>query len=76
MKNLLKPIVFLVTIVSLGTICSCSEDEQEYDPYTNWQVRNREWFRSVADSARTAITQAKAQYGDKWEDYCEWRMYK
>ena len=76
MKNLLKPIVFLVTIVSLGTICSCSEDEQEYDPYTNWQVRNTEWFRSVADSARTAIAQAKAQYGDKWEDYCEWRMYK
>ena len=63
----------------LGAAClltSCEETTEQWDPYENWQVRNIAWFASVADSARTAISQAKAQYGDEWEKHCEWRMYK
>ena len=54
----------------LGAAClltSCEETTEQWDPYENWQVRNIAWFASVADSARTAISQAKAQYGDEWE---------
>ena len=76
MKSLFKTIAFIVTIVSIGTIFSCSDDEQTYDPYHDWQARNTEWFASVADSARTAIAKARAQYGDDWQEHCQWRMYK
>ncbi len=55
---------------------ACSENELEYDPYTNWQARNAEWYMQITDSARTAISRAKAQYGDRWEEHCEWRQFK
>ena len=55
---------------------SCGEDEKEWDPYYDWQARNEAWFRSVADSARTAIAAARAQYGDQWEQHSQWRMMK
>ena len=54
---------------------ACTSDE-EYDPYTNWEARNIAWFAQVADTARTAINAARAQYGSEWEKHCDWRMYK
>ncbi len=74
----LRAFVFVVAVL-LGTAClltSCEETSDEWNPYYNWQTRNVQWFTTVADSARTAITQAKAQYGDDWEQHCVWRMYK
>ncbi len=55
---------------------ACSDDTNEWDPYYDWQARNEAWFQSVTDSASTAIAQAKAQYGDQWEDHCQWRRFK
>ena len=55
---------------------SCSGDEEQYDPYHDWQARNEAWFMSVTDSARTAIREAKSQWGDAWESHCDWRQYK
>ena len=66
---------FFIGLFLLLFMSSCTSDE-EYDPYTNWEERNAAWFAQVADSARTAISAAQAQYGSKWEDHCEWRMYK
>ena len=63
-------------LLSLLFVASCSEDEKDWDPYYDWKARNEAWFRQVADSARTAIADAKAQYGSQWEDSCQWRMYK
>lgn len=63
----------------VGVACfltSCEETTDEWNPYYNWQARNNQWFATVADSARTAISQAKAQYGADWEQHCQWRMYK
>ena len=57
-------------------LASCSESESAWDPYENWQTRNEAWYAQVTDSARTAIARAKAQYGDAWEDHCDWRQYK
>ena len=75
MRRILKHLICIVPLIS---IVSCSDDNQEYDPYYNWQARNEAWFRSVADSARTAIAQAKEQYGDDWDKdgNCQWRMFK
>ena len=68
-------LVGLVFLVSLG-FTSCSEDSNEWDPYYSWESRNAMWFEEVADSARTAITAAKSQYGEEWEEHCQWRMFK
>lgn len=72
MKKRLLPLILLLT---LG-FAACSENEDEYDPYTNWPARNDQWFATITDSARTAIAEAKAQWGDRWEEHCEWRQYK
>jgi len=71
----MKNFVWTSIIVSLFLV-SCSEDETVWDPYYDWQARNEVWFRSIADSARTAIADAKVQYGDEWQDHCPWRMIK
>ena len=65
----------LVCLVSLFFV-SCSEKNSEWNPYYDWESRNSMWFQEVADSARTAIAVAKAQYGDDWEAHCQWRMFK
>lgn len=65
----------LVCLVSLFFV-SCSEKSSEWNPYYSWESRNSVWFQEVADSARTAIATAKAQYGDDWEAHCQWRMFK
>ena len=30
----------------------------------------------MADTARRAIAAAKAEHGDQWEQYCDWRMFQ
>ena len=71
MKNL-----FWLSFIIPFFFISCSSDEAAYDPYYDWQARNTEWFLSAADSARTAIAQAKSQYGNEWQEHCQWRMLK
>jgi FKBP-type peptidyl-prolyl cis-trans isomerase FklB len=66
----------LAVVICLLAITACSSDDGEYDPYHDWQERNEVWYELIADSARTAINAAKAQYGTAWEDHCRWRMYK
>ena len=39
-------------------------------------MRNVIWYAQIADSARTAISEAQAQWGDDWEAHCDWRMMK
>lgn len=70
-----KRIGWLILLFGL-LVSSCSETNDAWDPYSNWQARNDAWFRQVADTARTAIQQAKVLYGDKWEEKCDWRMFK
>jgi len=74
-KKDFRPLGLLLGL-GLLVLASCSENEDVWDPYYDWQARNTEWFLEVADSARTAIAQAKAAYGDDWEYHCDWRMYK
>lgn len=60
----------------LYCIQGCKEEDDTYDPYYNWEARNVEYFEGLAAEARDSMAQAKALYGDEWEDYCSWRMYK
>lgn len=73
-----RTLILLVALPCLftGVFTSCSENEDVWDPYYNWEVRNSEWFCQVADTARTAIAAAQATYGTDWEQHCDWRMYK
>lgn len=68
------PLLLMLGAVLMGGLASCSEGTTEYDPYHDWQSRNAVWFQEIADSARTAISVAKAQYGKDWEEHCDWRM--
>lgn len=63
-------------VLSLLFLASCQENDEVWDPYNNWQSRNNAWYVQVSDSALSAIAKAKAQYGDAWEQNCEWRRYK
>ena len=57
-------------------LTSCSSDSEDYDPYYDWQSRNAAWYEQIADSARTAIAQARSEFGSEWEQHCDWRMIK
>lgn len=63
-------------LVLLLAFAACSEHDDTWDPYYNWEARNAAWYEQIADSARTAIAKAKKQHGKQWEDYCDWRMFK
>lgn len=63
-------------LIAIAAMVACSEHDDTWNPYYNWQARNAAWFQLVADSARTAIQEAKAKYGDEWQENCSWRMYK
>lgn len=73
-----KSLLYLTGIcAAMLSLFSCSDDNEAYNPYGNWQARNAEYFEQVATTARTAIAEAKAVYGDaEWEEHCEWRMFK
>ncbi|MBQ7572078.1 MAG: FKBP-type peptidyl-prolyl cis-trans isomerase [Bacteroidaceae bacterium] len=73
MKRLLFPLLAVVVGVMAA---GCSSDTEDYDPYYDWEQRNAAWYEQIADSARTAIAAARAEWGEAWADHCSWRMYK
>lgn len=74
MKKLFTAVSILAC--SLLGFMSCSEDDNTYDAYANWPARNAEYFAQKAAEAQLAIAQAKAQYGDDWQEHCDWRMFR
>lgn len=74
MKRLLN-LFFLLPLVLLG-FTSCGETDDTSDAeYVNWQARNSQYFTDIMNTAKAAIAQAKAQYGDQWQEHCDWRIY-
>ena len=71
----LKAVLLFVPLMA-ALMAACVSDDEEYDPYYDWEKRNVAWYEQIADSARTAIRAARAAHGDEWEEYCDWRMYK
>lgn len=71
-------LLLFVLALGLSSLASCSDNVNETDnsEFTaNWQQRNVAYFDSVMNVARTQVAEAKSQYGDNWEDHCEWRLY-
>ena len=66
----------LLCLLVACAFAACDELDQTWDPYHDWKDRNAKWFEQVADTARQSIAEAKALFGDAWEDHCDWRMYK
>ena len=72
-----KGLLYLaVVLFSLCTLGACKEEDDTYDAYANWPARNAEYFSQIAAEARDSIAQAKKLYGNQWEAYCNWRMFK
>ena len=67
---------FLILCTALVCLVSCNETSNEYNPYEDWQSRNAAWFEDTVQVARAAISQAKAEYGDNWEEHCQWCIFK
>ena len=66
----------LLLIVPLVLLASCKDSEAESNVRQNWPERNVQWCAEVYDAARAEIETAKAQYGNDWEEHCDWRVYK
>lgn len=66
--------IFLFLLILVAA--ACSDEEEDYDPYYSWGSRNAQWFQSATDSARKDIAEAKALYGDEWQQHAQWRVYK
>ena len=66
----------ILAFAACVTFVSCEETDNTYDPYENWQARNAEWWESIVSDSRTAINEAKAQWGEQWEEHCQWRMVR
>lgn len=67
---------FALLMLAVTAMTACSEEDGTYDKYADWPARNTNYFLTAADSARQAIAEAKAQWGDDWEAHCEWRMFR
>lgn len=72
--------IFPILLLSLCFLPACEdnldEDEDDSEFTENWKERNAEYFLLCLDSAKTAIAEAQATYGDDWEDHCQWRAYR
>lgn len=67
---------FVLLLVGCGlAVTACSSDETTDSVYENWAARNSAAFSDTLNMARTAIAQAKAQYGDAWTEHTPWRVF-
>ena len=67
---------FVLLLVGCGlAVTACSSDETTDSVYENWAARNSTAFSDTLSMARTAIAQAKAQYGDAWTEHTPWRVF-
>ena len=67
---------FVLLLVGCGlAVTACSSDETTDSVYENWAARNSAAFSDTLSMARTAIAQAKAQYGDAWTEHTPWRVF-
>lgn len=58
-------------------LTSCSENvNDENTEYRNWEQRNTAFFRQKMTEAKAAVATARSQYGDAWEQHCNYRMYR
>ena len=62
--------------VILFMLGACSEKEEPNPEYANWAARNDAAFADSLRTARNAIAQARAKWGDAWKQHCDWRVLR
>lgn len=73
--KLCKTLIF--AIVAGAVVVSCDESDDTFDPFYDWQARNAVWWEGIVnDSVHAAMDESKAQWGDEWEDHCQWRIIR
>lgn len=66
--------MLLLMAVSAG-FCACSETSEESNEFENWEARNTTFMLDTLAYANRAVAAAKAQWGDAWEEHCDWRVF-
>lgn len=74
MKRILD--LFLLLVFALPALTACDNSEDTDAQWTGWKERNEAYFDEKMRTARAAIADARAAYGDDWETHCAWRVYK
>ena len=76
MKRLFPLLCLLLPIWTL-TACEDNAGEEDNSEFTdNWTQRNADYFSQTLAQARQAVAEAKANYGEAWEDHCDWRVFR
>ena len=60
----------------LCVFASCEDTEGENHEYDNWQVRNEQAYADTLALAQNEIAMAQRQYGEAWEEHCNWRVLR
>lgn len=74
MRKYLQP--FLLLLLAAYTFSACEENIEQTEEFPNWKATNAASFQQTLDTAHKAIAQAKAAYGEDWEEHCEWRAFR
>lgn len=70
-----KLLYLLMLLLGVSGLWACSESSEEEEEYGNWEERNTTFMRDTLAHANRAIATAKAQYGEAWEEHCDWRVF-
>ena len=70
--------LFFAVLPFFGLVaCEDNLDSIESTEFTaDWVNRNQTFFNERLAEAQQAVNEAKAAYGDKWEEHCDWRIFR
>lgn len=78
-SSLGQTLLFAFALLMPSALVSCEDntgttDDTEFSD--NWQQRNATFFADTLAKAKAAVEQAKATYGDDWQQHCDWRVMR
>ena len=69
----------LMLVASVSLLSSCDDNlnkEEDNSEFTNqWKERNEAFFDSIMTVACNEVENAKATYGNDWQNHCQWRVF-
>lgn len=74
-QQMKRILYLLLPFILAAGLTACSESTEENTEFANWQERNETFMRDTLAHANRAVAAAKAQWGDAWEEHCDWRVY-
>lgn len=72
----MKHILYIFAVIcSLAVFVGCEETDDTVNEFDNWAPRNETFMRDTLALANRQVQAAKRQWGDAWEEHCDWRVY-